>query len=399
MKFSSVELFAICALALFFGEWLEQKFAFIKKYCLPKPVLAGLGLALLVFAIEKMTGLNLEFDFAPQTPLMVAFFATLGFAASWKQLRMGGKAVIHFLLLCIGLLLLQNLIGIGVALGLGESPLFGVMVSSVSLVGGPGTSLAFAPLFEESGLQGAASIGLASAMGGIFLAGLWGGPVSAFLIRRNNLQNNGELIGLSENSDHEKLSMKFTESGLVWSLFKSFGIIFLVMMVGGWVSQGLIAVGLTLPGYIGAMIAASFVRNLDDYKGIFKLNVNFLEVLGSMALSFFIVMSLLAIDWSKLSGLAGPLLISLSIQGIVIMLISIWVIFPMMGKDYDSAVIAGGTVGFMLGTTANAMANMQAVTKQFGSTTRAFLVVPLVGACFIDFVNAAVISILVNYLK
>jgi ESS family glutamate:Na+ symporter len=171
------------------------------------------------------------------------------------------------------------------------------------------------------------------------------------------------------------------------------------MMVGGWISQGFIVLGVTLPGYIGAMIAASFVRNLDDYKGIVKIDINFLEVLGSLALSFFIVMSLLAIDWSKLAGLAGPLVVSLFLQAVVIMFISVFVIFPLMGKDYDSAVMAGGTVGFMLGTTANAMANMQAVTKQFGVTRRAFLVVPLVGACFIDFVNAAVISILVNYLK
>ena len=401
-----VNTVAMGGVVLFAGFAIRRMLPLLARYNVPAPVIGGLLVAA-ASTLARTRGVDLfVFDTRLQTPLMIAFFTTIGFGASLSLLRVGGPQVILFSVLCTVLAVMQNVVGAALAWMMGLHPLFGVLNGSVTLTGGPATGLAFAPLFEKAGVAGASTGAVASAMVGIVSGGIIGGPIGTWLIERNRLHarpNERAVPG-------DKLAAQIAEDQLAdpvthapagedeesYGLLKAIVVILVAMWVGSWVSAQLLAVGFTLPAYIGAMLVASVIRNVDDVSRVIGISQRTFDDIGNVALSLFLVLALMTLRLWELAGLAGPMVIILVVQVSMIAVVCFWPIFPLMGKDYDSAVMSGGLCGFMLGTTANAMANMKALTDRFGPAPRAFLVVPMVGAFFIDFVNAVLITFCLN---
>jgi len=398
MSFSLIETLAIAAGGILLGKGLVRLFPILRDLCLPEPVLGGLLLCIL-FSLREMTGAaSLQFDLTLQTPLMIAFFLSIGWMASWKNLKAGGPDVVKFFLLCGVILISQNVIGMGLAKALGQDPLIGALAGSVSMAGGPGTALAFAPAFEKAGVEAAAPIATACALAGIIMGGLLGSPLAARLISRYRLKG-GDAAAL-KTVKTEPMETPITAAGFPAmdgaSLMNHLKFFFLVMALGAVVGQWIQGRGITLPVYIGAMIVAAALRNWHDLGKAgaqkVKLSHEWIEELGSIALSYFLVTATMTLQLKQLAGLATVLVIILTVQALWIWGLGTWLVFRWFGRDYEAAAISGGFTGFMLGTTANAVANLNAITKRFGPAPRAFLVVPLVGACGTDFVNAAVIT-------
>ena len=394
LELNAVHTLALAGIALFLGYALCRVIPLLSRYNLPPPVIGGLVFALIAWAAHARGTTWVALDTSLQPALMIAFFTSIGFNASARLLKISGRQVALFLLLASGFAVLQNLLGMAVAVGFGLHPLFGVLAGSTTLTGGPATGLAFAPLFERAGVSGAASIAVASAMAGIVCGGLLGGPVATWFIRRNGLTS-------VRPSDHhapdEAVAVEVTtESQREYTALKSIVILLVAMWLGAWVSKLITSTGVTLPAYVGAMLAGALLRNLDDSRGWLGLSVATLELIGNVCLSLFLAVALMNLKLWELAGLAAPLLLNLALQSALVAVFC-GVVFRVMGRDYDAAVMGGGFIGFMLGTTANAMAVMRTLVERYGVAPRAFLVAPLVGAFFIDFTNALIITGFINF--
>ncbi|MBJ6982275.1 MULTISPECIES: sodium/glutamate symporter [unclassified Luteimonas] len=394
LQLDAVQTLAFAGLALFLGYALCRAIPVLGRYNLPPPVIGGLVFAIAAWIAHGRGEALFVLDTGLQAPLMIAFFTTVGVNASLRLLRISGRQVVVFLLLASLFAVAQNLLGMAVAVGFDLDPLFGVLAGSTTLTGGPATGLAFAPLFEEAGVQGAESIAVASAMGGIVLGGLAGGPVITVLIRRFGLVS-------SRPEDHaapvdEASGAAQTEAQREFGALKSIVVILVAMWLGAWVSGWISATGITLPAYVGAMLVGALIRNFDDATGWIGLSVPTTDLIGNVSLSLFLAVALMNLKLWELAGLALPLLVNLGLQlAMVVAFCS--VVFRVMGRDYDAAVMGGGFIGFMLGTTANAMAVMRTLVERYGAAPRAFLVAPLVGAFFIDFSNALIITTFINF--
>ena len=394
LELNAVHTLALAGIALFLGYALCRVIPLLSRYNLPPPVIGGLVFALIAWAAHARGTTWVALDTSLQPALMIAFFTSIGFNASARLLKISGRQVALFLLLASGFAVLQNLLGMAVAIGFGLHPLFGVLAGSTTLTGGPATGLAFAPLFERAGVSGAASIAVASAMAVIVCGGLLGGPVATWFIRRNGLTS-------VRPSDHhapdEAVAVEVaTESQREYTALKSIVILLVAMWLGAWVSKLITSTGVTLPAYVGAMLAGALLRNLDDSRGWLGLSVATLELIGNVCLSLFLAVALMNLKLWELAGLAAPLLLNLALQSALVAVFC-GVVFRVMGRDYDAAVMGGGFIGFMLGTTANAMAVMRTLVERYGVAPRAFLVAPLVGAFFIDFTNALIITGFINF--
>jgi len=409
-----VNTLAVAGLVLFAGYAIQRRAPRLSRYNIPAPVIGGLLVAVAV-SVLRATGHDLvRFDTTLQPPLMIAFFTTIGFGASLSLLRSGGPAVALFLGLSTVVAVAQNVAGVAVASALGVPPLLGVLAGSVALTGGPATALAFAPLFEQAGVAGAATLGVASAMVGIVTGGVIGGPIGTFLIERRRLRSKASPGAGSaplaldpalafEPPDPVPAPAAASEDPGARALLKGVVALVAAMAAGSWLSAWLnawlAAWGMTLPAYIGAMLVAAAVRNLDDATGWIRLPLRLLDDLGNAALALFIAMALMTLKLWELQHLALPLFVIVLAQVVLITLVCFWPTFRMMGRDYDAAVMSSGFCGFMLGTTANAMANMGVLVEKYGPAPRAYLVVPMVGAFFIDFTNAIIITAFLNLLK
>jgi ESS family glutamate:Na+ symporter len=404
-----IQTVAFAGVVLFVGYALCRWIRPLSRYNIPAPVVGGLLIALAVLVARQFDMTLLTFDTTLQAPLMIAFFTTIGFGASFSLLKVGGPQVVVFFIIATVAAVFQNVIGAGLAVLFGLHPLFGVLSGSVTLTGGPATGLAFAPLFEQAGVPGAATIAVAAAMVGIVSGGLLGGPVATRLIEKNKLRKahapkSEAPVVIAEQVVEDKLAEPKAEAPggedkEAYVLLKSLVILLVAMWIGSWVSKGFAAIGFTFPAYIGAMFVAAAIRNLDDFTHWFGLSQRTLDDLGHVALSLFLVMALMTLKLWELAGLVLPLFVVLIGQIVLLVVFCVWPVFKMMGKDYEAAVMSGGFFGFMMGTTANAMANMKVLVDKYGRAPRAFLVVPMVGAFFIDFTNALIITIFLNIMK
>jgi glutamate:Na+ symporter, ESS family len=385
---------AAAGLVLFAGYGLQRRVGPLARYNIPAPVVGGLLVALGITLLRALGHPPVAFDTTLQAPLMIAFFTSIGFGASVPLLRAGGPAVAIFLALATAVAVLQNLVGGLVAVGLGVPPLLGVVAGSLTLAGGPATGLAFAPLFEAAGVKGAATLALASAMVGIVAAGILGGPIGTFLVERRHLRPGGSGVVLGLPDEAPLVAAREKAGGT--ALLKGIVSLLAAMALGSWIGLLITATGVTLPAYIGAMLAAAVLRNVDDLTGWIGFPHRLLDELGSAALALFIAMALMTLRLWEIADLALPLAVILAVQVVVVALLCLWPTFRLMGQDYDAAVMSSGFCGFMLGTTANAMANMGALSEKYGPAPRAYLVVPMVGAFFIDFTNAIVITTFLN---
>ncbi len=396
LELDAVQTLAFAGLALFLGYALCRVVPLFSKYNLPAPVIGGLVVALAVLVARQHEVTLFTLDTSLQTPLMIAFFTTIGVNASVALLKLSGRQVVIFLLLASGFAIVQNLLGMAVAMGFGLHPLFGVLAGSTTLTGGPATGLAFAPLFEQAGVTGAESIAVASAMAGIVCGGLLGGPVATVLIRRHKLYG-GVRLGKPDESAAEPTGARDTPDFATResAALKSIVVILVAMWAGAGVSAGLSAAGLTLPAYVGAMMVGALIRYIDDRTGWIGLPAATTDLIGNVCLALFLAVALMNLKLWELAGLAAPLLVNLTLQ-VALVALFCGVVFRVMGRDYDAAVMGGGFIGFMLGTTANAMAVMRTLVERYGMAPRAFLVAPLVGAFFIDFTNALIITGFIN---
>ncbi len=408
-----IQTLALAGVVLFAGYGIKRRVPLLSRYNIPAPVVGGLLVATAV-AIARHNEITLAtFDTTLQTPLQNAFFASVGFGASIALLRIGGPLVVTFFVVSTVAAVGQNLLGIGVAWLLGQPLLMGVLAGSVTLTGGPATGLAFAPLFEEAGVPSAATLAVAAAMVGIVSGGLIGGPIGTWLIGRHRLTTPREHApGSSTLLPNEIVEARVAEPAMAapqgedresYLLLKTLVVMLAAMWIGGviseWAAPRLKEIGLALPAYIGAMLIAALIRNVDDWLGVVGLSQRTLDDLGNVALSLFLVLALMTLRLWEIVNLALPLAVMVAAQVALVAVLALWPIFRMMGRDYQGAVTASGFCGFMLGTTANAMANMEALVERYGPAPRAFLVVPMVGAFFIDFTNALIITAFVGWLR
>ena len=378
-------------LVLLIGRKLVKSVPFLERYTIPEPVAGGLLVAVLLLAFKSFMDWEVSFDLSLKDPLMLAFFATIGLNANLASLKAGGKALFIFIFVVVGLLLVQNTVGIALAEMLGLDPLMGLLAGSITLSGGHGTGAAWGKTFVENyGFMSASEVAMACATFGLVLGGLIGGPVARYLIK--NIPTPG--LGAD---DHEMPTAfeKPTTGRMITSmvLLETIAMISICLMAGTFLSQLLEGTAFSLPTFVCVLFIGVILSNSLSMLGFYRVFDRAVSVLGNVSLSLFLAMALMSLKLWELASLAIPMLVILGVQAGVMALYAIFVTFRVMGKNYDAAILAAGHCGFGLGATPTAIANMQAVTDRFGPSHLAFLVVPMVGAFFIDIVNAIVIKL------
>lgn len=378
------------SLVLLLGRGLVARIGFLRVYNIPEPVTGGLVVALALLALRSFD-IQVQFDTSLQTPLMLAFFATIGLSADFASLKKGGRVVAVFLLVVTGLLLVQNAMGIGLATALGLDPLMGLLAGSISLSGGHGTGAAWGATFTEKfGLPSASELAMASATFGLVLGGLIGGPVARLLIKRVKTHGSEEEAPqLPKGFEQPNKERLITSSSFIETLA-----LIAVSLLAGTLLHGLLkSTAFELPTFVCVLFVGVLLRNGLSAFGFYRVFEREVSVLGNVSLSLFLAIALMSLKLWDLAALALPFFILLATQTLVMALFAIFVTFRVMGRNYDAAVLAAGHCGFGLGATPTAIANMQAVTQRYGASHIAFLVVPMVGAFFIDIINVIVIKL------
>lgn len=404
VKLDMIQTLALAAVLLFVGYGIRRRVGFLDRFNIPAPVIGGFLFAAVALGLRQAGILAFEFDTTLQSPLMIAFFTTIGLGASFGLLKVGGPQVVVFWGLASLLAVVQNGLGIALAEAMGVHPFLGLISGSITMTGGHGTGAAFGKLMEDQyQFPGAVTLAMAAATFGLVSGGLIGGPVATLLVNRHGLKPGGgpaptATVDANAALDTEIDTEAVGEAPTAYGLLKSLAVILVAMALGGVLSKWL-GQFVTLPGYIGAMICAAVVRNLDDGTRILKLDQRIIDDLGTIALSLFLAMALMSLKLWELLDLALPMLVILAAQVATIAAFTVFVTFRFMGRDYDAAVMAGGHCGFGLGATPNAVANMRSIVERFGPAPRAFLVLPMVGAFFIDFSNALIITAYINLVQ
>lgn len=384
---------AAAVLVLLLGNYLKKKIYFLQKFCIPAPVIGGLIFAIMT-CICYVTGIaEFSFDDTLRKVCMVFFFTSVGFQANLKVLKSGGKSLIVFLGLVIVLIILQNLTAVGLAKLLNLNPLIGMCTGSIPMVGGHGTAGAFGPVLEDLNIKGATTICTAAATFGLIFGSLIGGPLGKRLIEKHSLlntsANDDDSLLVEDEKKHERHTNMYADAVFQLILAIGVGTIFTMLLT---------KTGLTFPIYIGAMLAAALMRNICEYTGIATIHMGEINDLGGISLSLFLGMAMITLRLWELASLALPLVILLAAQVLLIIIFTYVIEFNIMGRDYDAAILVSGTCGFGTGATPNAMANMQAVCDQYVPSIKAYLLIPLVGSLFADFLNSLVITFFINLL-
>lgn len=384
---------AAAVLVLMLGAYLKSKIHFLEQFCIPAPVVGGLLFAIFT-CICYVTGIaEFSFDDILREVCMVFFFTSVGFQANLKVLKSGGKSLVVFLGLVILLIVSQNLVAVGMSKVLGLSPLIGMCTGSIPMVGGHGTAGAFGPVLEDFNIDGATTICTAAATFGLICGSLIGGPLGKRLIEKKNLLETAipedDSLLVEEEEKHERHTNMYAAAVFQLILAIGLGTIF---------SYFLTRTGMTFPIYIGAMIAAALFRNIGEYTGKFTIHMGEINDLGGISLSLFLGIAMITLKLWQLADLALPLFILLAVQILLIALFTYFIEFNIMGRDYDAAVLVAGTCGFGMGATPNAMANMQAICEKYTTSVKAYLLIPLVGSLFADFINSLVITFFINFI-
>lgn len=379
------------SLVLLLGRGLVTRVGFLRAYNIPEPVAGGLVVALALLALRGFD-IQVKFDTSLQTPLMLAFFATIGLSADFASLKKGGRVVGIFILAVTGLLLVQNAMGIGLASMLGLDPLMGLLTGSVTLAGGHGTGAAWSATFSEKyGLASASELAMASATFGLVLGGLIGGPVARLLIKRVQVPGCVEQEKPRAPKGFEQPNKE--RSITAFSFIETLALIAVSLLAGNLLNGLLLGSAFELPTFVCVLFVGVVLRNGLSALGLYQVFEREVSVLGNVSLSLFLAIALMSLKLWDLASLALPIFIILAVQTVVMALFAIFVTFRIMGSNYDAAVLAAGHCGFGLGATPTAIANMQAVTQRYGPSQIAFLVVPMVGAFFIDIINVIVIKL------
>ena len=384
---------AVAVVVLILGAFLKRKISFLEKFCIPAPVIGGLIFAIFTLICYSTGILEIDFDDTLKEVCMVFFFTSVGFQANLKVLKSGGKPLLIFLVLVIVLIITQNFTAIGLANLLGLDSLTGMTTGSIPMVGGHGTAGAFGPVLEDFGISGATTVCTAAATFGLVAGSLMGGPIGNRLIKKHNLletiKNDDDTLLVEEEEKHERHFSMYAPA--VFQLIIAVGI-------GTIFSKLLSLTGMTFPIYFGAMIAAAIMRNIGEYTGKITIHMGEINDLGGICLSLFLGIAMITLKLWQLADLALPLVILLAGQVALMFLFSYIVVFNVMGRNYDAAVLVAGTCGFGMGATPNAMANMQAICEKYGPSVKAYLIIPIVGSLFADFLNSLTITFFINLL-
>lgn len=382
---------AVAVIVLMAGAFLKKRISFLQKFCIPAPVIGGLLFAILTLVLYMTRVAVIDFDDTLKEVCMVFFFTSVGFQANLKVLKSGGKSLIVFLFLVIMLIVMQNFSAIGLANLIGLDSLTGMTTGSIPMVGGHGTAGAFGPVLEDFGVQGATTVCTAAATFGLIAGSLMGGPVGNRLIKKHNLiatiKTEDDSLLVEEEEKHERHFSMYAPA--VFQLIIAVGL-------GTVVSDLLSLTGMTFPIYIGAMIVAAIMRNIGEYTGKITIHMGEINDLGGICLSLFLGIAMITLKLWQLADLALPLIILLAGQVVLMFIFTYFVVFNIMGRDYDAAVLAAGTCGFGMGATPNAMANMQAICEKYAPSVKAYLIVPIVGSLFADFLNSLTITFFIN---
>ena len=377
-------------LVLLLGRSLVNRCDWLRKYNIPKPVVGGLLVALLQLVLFLTTGEALRFDASLQAPLMLAFFASIGLNADFASLRRGGRTVFLFLAVVAGLLLVQDTLGVVLAPLLGLDPHMGLLAGSITLSGGHGTGAAWGSVFTEKyGVASASELAMACATFGLILGGVIGGPVAYRLIKQVQLPGGAPDTVLPQGFEEPDTSRPIT----AFSLIETLALIAICLQVGSYAANWLKGTAFELPTFVCVLFVGVLLRNGLTLLRWHEVGEREVSLLGNVSLSLFLAIALMSLRLWELAALALPMLVLLAAQTLAMALYAYFVTFRVMGRNYDAAVLAAGHCGFGLGATPTAIANMQAVTQRFGPSHMAFLVVPMVGAFFIDLLNAIIIKI------
>ena len=385
----------VAILVLFLGKYLTSKVAFLQEYNIPEPVSGGLIASLVFGVLYAAFGMELFFTLDLRDTLLIVFFTTIGLSSKFSTLVEGGKPLLILLFVAVVYLFIQNFTGLGVARLTGQPAEIGIIGGSVSLSGGHGTAIAWAPRFiSDYGIASAMEVGIACATFGLILGGLIGGPLAKLLITRYSLTPSNDpalTVGVPHERDETPIEYRYMLN-VILAISVSVGIgLALNGLLAGW--------GLNLPDFVACLFAGILVVNLGP---LIMRRVHWpersrsLALISDLSLGLFLAMSLMSLQLWTLAGLGGPILLLLVAQVVVVTLFVVFIVFRLMGKDYDAAVMSAGYAGLALGATPTAIANMTAVTEKFGASAKAFVVVPLVGAFFIDISNALIIQFLLD---
>lgn len=384
---------AIAVVALLIGTWLKTKIKVLDRLCIPSPVVGGLLFSIITCVLYVTGVVDFVWDDTLKTVCMVIFFTSVGFQANLKVLKSGGKALV-ILLFCVLLLIeVQDILAVGISNVLGIDPMIGLATGSISMVGGHGTAAAFGPVLEDLGVTGATTVATAAATFGLVAGSLVGGPIGNNLIKKKDLLKTRVPLDdtplVEEEEKHHRSISQYAPAAYQLAI---------AMGLGTLVSYLLSLTGMTFPIYIGAMIIAAIMRNIGEYTGKITIHIGEINDLGGICLSLFLGIAMITLKLWQLADLALPMIILLTCQLIFMVLFARFIIFNAMGRDYDAAILTAGSCGFGMGATPNAMANMQVLTDKYGPSVKAFLLIPLIGSMFADFINSLSITFFINLL-
>ena len=398
IKMDMIQTVGLAVVILIIGRFLRKKVKFFETYCIPSPVIGGFLFAIINLFLRQMNLIIFEFDNTLQSFFMTLFFTSIGFNASWRLLKIGGRKVIMFLIVSIILVVLQNILAVGIGYATGVDPLIALLTGSTAMTGGHGTAAAMAPIVEELGHTGAKSVAIAAATFGLIAGSSLGGPLANRLIKGRKLEVVAEEVDNQQVRNDEFLFNNDVKKLDGESFAKAFFMILLAMFIGSYVSTFLNQF-LNFPNYIGPMIVAAILRNISDHTTKFDLHYEEVHILEDVSLNLFLGMAMISLKLWELSSVAGQLAVLLLAQAVLAWIFIYFITFKLMGSNYDAAVLSAGHAGFGLGATPNGIANMQSVCDKYKYSHIAFFVMPIVGALFIDFFNVAIISGFFSFLS
>ena len=419
IELNMIQTAGIGALALMVGMVLTRRVAFLQKFCIPSPVSGGIIFSLLTLALYGWFNIEVSFDGTLRDLFMLAFFTSVGFQSDLKVLKQGGKALAIMLGLLVLIITLQNLMPLGITRLMKVNPLIGIATGSVSMTGGHGTAGGFAGILEQMGLQGAGTIGMAAATFGLIAGSMVGGPLAELIIRKKLTQEQMQpqddeidpaMAGIeSDEASPTGRAKRISSNEQEFQQYAKACYCILLAMAGGTLlSWGLAKTGITFPAYFGALILAAIIRNTIGFirykengewvRADKLLDMERIISVGNICLSLFLGIAMISLRLWELKSLALPLIVILASQVVMMILFVYFVAFPLLGRNYDAAVLCAGICGFGLGATPNAMANMSAVCYKYHYTVKPFLIVPIIGAMFADIINTAIITLFLNFL-
>lgn len=393
LNLTTIQTMALAVIVLYLGKTINNTFKFLKENCIPDAVTGGTVFSIFTLIGHEANLFSFVFEDTLREVFMIAFFTTVGFSASIKLLKKAGIPVLMFLIAAVGLTFFQNIAGIAMAKVLHVSLLIGLATGSLATTGGPGTAGAFGPIMESFGAPGATMVAMATATYALIAGSIIAGPLCKRLIEKHSL------LEKHKNSNSFESSGEKSETLTTKKVIPTSFLLVIAMGVGSLISGFLNSLGLVLPSYIGAMFAATIIRNISDYSGKFEIDLDIISTIGSFTLAMFLSMTLMAFKLWELKELALPLVIMLIGQTILMGAFAYFVTFNITGRDYDAAIMTGGHCGCGFGTTPKALANMEALTERYLPSPKAFFVIPIVGSLFIDFFNAAIITFFINLVK